>query len=670
VAVVAAAALAALSLQVMPASAAVVRYEAETAMISQGTVSSQHAGFSGTGFVDYMNVTGSYVEWTVSAQVAGQATLTFRFANGSTLNRPMDITVNGGLVADEKAFNPTGAWTTWTTTTMMANLNAGSNTIRATATTANGGPNVDYLEVTTADPAPDSLQAETATLSQAVVESTHAGFTGTGYVNYNNVVDSYVQWTVNRASAGAVGLVIRYANGSTGDRPMSITVNGAQVGTRTFGPTGAWSTWTTTTIPANLNAGDNTVRATATTAGGGPNVDRLDIGGVDTQPPSVPTNLRTTGSTSTSISLAWNASTDNVGVTGYVVREGNTVVASPTGTTATVGGLAPNSTHAYTVAARDAAGNESSRSAPVSGTTQPGGGAVMAAPYYYNGWGDPPNIGTVMMSVPGIKQFTMAFMLSGGGCVPRWDSQRPLLGGVDQATINTVRSRGGDVEISFGGWSGNKLGPNCSSASALAGAYQQVIDAYNLKYIDIDIENTDEFENFTVQDRILNALKIVKQNNPGIKTIITFGTATSGPTSTGVRLINRAAALQVNVDVFTIMPFDFGCTGGGANMFNCTVSAANGLRTALRNAFGWTDAQAYAHMGISGMNGISDVNETTTTTHWTQIRDWANTNHIARLAFWSVNRDRPCPGGGLSESCSGIGQTNWQFTSITAGFTG
>src|SRR5262249_56266335 len=109
-----------------------------------------------------------------------------------------------------------------------------------------------------------------------------------------------------------------------------------------------------------------------------------------------------------------------------------------------------------------------------------------------------------------------------------------------------------------------KLGPNCGSASALAGAYQQVISAYHLKFIDIDIENTDEFESEVVQDRILGALKMVKQNNPGIKTILTFGTSTTGPTFWGTRLINQSAALQTNIDVFTIMPFDFGCTG---NMF-------------------------------------------------------------------------------------------------------
>jgi hypothetical protein len=308
-------------------------------------------------------------------------------------------------------------------------------------------------------------------------------------------------------------------------------------------------------------------------------------------------------------------------------------------------------------------GNNNQRWVPGSGGTS---SSKMAAPYYYDGWGDPPSVSTVM-SASGIKQFTMAFILSGGGCTPAWDGSRPLTGGVDQSTINTIRANGGDVEISFGGWSGNKLGPNCSSSSALAGAYQQVISAYGLKYIDIDIENTDEFENATVQDRILGALKIVQANNPGIKTIVTFGTSTTGPTYWGTRLINQAAALGANIDVFTIMPFDF---GGDADMYGNTVNAANGLRNQLKSAFGWSDSTAYAHLGISGMNGLSDQSEVTTPTIWTEIRNWANTNHIARLAFWSVNRDRPCASGGVAENCSGISQSNWQFTTITAGFTG
>ncbi|WP_371668160.1 carbohydrate binding domain-containing protein [Streptomyces sp. NBC_00289] len=393
-------------------------------------------------------------------------------------------------------------------------------------------------------------------------------------------------------------------------------------------------------------------------------------GGSDSQAPTAPASLRSTAKTSSSVSLAWNAATDNVGVTAYDIYSGSNQVLSVSGTTATVGGLSSSTAYTFTVKARDAAGNTSPASNSVAVTTDAGTGGgtgfKQAAPYLYLGWGDPPSASSVMSST-GIKWYTMAFMLDQGGCNPAWDSTRPLTGGTDQSVINQIRSAGGDIVPSFGGWQGSKLGANCSSAGALAGALQKVIDAYGLKAIDMDIENTDEFENATVQDRILTALKTVKANNPGLRTIVTFGTTTTGPTYWGNRLIEQARALDAGIDVFTIMPFDF---GGGSDMYGNTVNAAEGLKTKLKSTFGWDDATAYAHIGISGMNGLSDQQENTTPAIWTQIRDWSNSHHIARLAFWSVNRDRPCAGGGVVSNCSGINQSNWQFTSITAGFTG
>ncbi|MFI6478381.1 ricin-type beta-trefoil lectin domain protein [Nonomuraea sp. NPDC050663] len=299
---------------------------------------------------------------------------------------------------------------------------------------------------------------------------------------------------------------------------------------------------------------------------------------------------------------------------------------------------------------------------PGGGTPEPPTGKMAGAPYLYMGWGSPPNPGTVM-DATGVRSFTMAFILSGGGCTPRWDGSRPLTGGADQQAINTIKGRGGSVQVSFGGWSGNKLGPNCSTPAAYAGAVQQVINAVGPAVVDFDIENSDEFTNYTVQDRILNGLKIVKQNNPNVKVVVTFGTGVNGPDAAGIRLINRSRELAVPIDNYTIMPFNF----GGSNLYANTVSASEGLKNALKSAYGWSDAQAYARMGISGMNGLSDQRETTTVATWTQIRDWARSRGLTRLAFWSVNRDRPCAGG-LTDTCSGVPQANWDFTRVTAGF--
>ena len=149
------------ALSAAKAPAAAVTHEAENAVVSQGVVESNHAGFTGSGFVNYDNTTGGYVEWTINAAQAGSAPLTLRYANGTTVNRPMNIAVNGAVVAANRAFPGTGAWTSWTTITLNADLKAGSNTVRATATTANGGPNVDSLATDAGGPPPaDGTPAE------------------------------------------------------------------------------------------------------------------------------------------------------------------------------------------------------------------------------------------------------------------------------------------------------------------------------------------------------------------------------------------------------------------------------------------------------------------------------------------------------------------------------
>ncbi|TML28965.1 MAG: carbohydrate-binding protein [Actinobacteria bacterium] len=149
------------------ASAATTVYEAESATISQGVVANNHASFTGTGFVDYNNVSGSYVEFSVPASKAGTVTLSFRYANGGTTDRPVAVTVNG-TSAGTLAEASTGDWATWQTAKLTATLASGTNKIRATATTASGGGNLDSLTVTDGG-------TPTTDWSLAVVKSTMAG---------------------------------------------------------------------------------------------------------------------------------------------------------------------------------------------------------------------------------------------------------------------------------------------------------------------------------------------------------------------------------------------------------------------------------------------------------------------------------------------------------------
>jgi chitodextrinase len=132
-------------------------------------------------------------------------------------------------------------------------------------------------------------------------------------------------------------------------------------------PSNDWSYTGVSTTPGStpvlvqrIPVYDNGVRIFGNEPGGGV---------VDQTPPTTPTNLRVTGTTTTTASLAWNASTDDVGVTGYQVSRGTTIAGNVTGLTFTDTGLTANTTYSYTVRALDASGKQSAASAPVNATS-------------------------------------------------------------------------------------------------------------------------------------------------------------------------------------------------------------------------------------------------------------------------------------------------------------
>ncbi len=293
----------------------------------------------------------------------------------------------------------------------------------------------------------------------------------------------------------------------------------------------------------------------------------------------------------------------------------------------------------------------------------------LAAPYEYLGWGDPQSPVSVMQ-FGGVRDLTLAFMLSHGSCNPEWDGYRPLAGGADQAAIDAIRGAGGDIDVSFGGWSGKKLGSSCKSVSALAGAYQRVIDAYSLKAIDIDIEHT-EFTNKKTRARVIDALAAVQRANPGIEISITMGTAETGPEKAGLSLISDAAEVGFQPSAWTVMPFDFGPPR--IDMGHASTRSLEGLAGDLQSAYHLSSAAAYERVGISSMNGQTDeAGETVTLADFETILAFAQLNHLARVSFWSVNRDRPCEGSkaAAEEECSGIAQVPFAFTQLLAGYNG
>lgn len=302
--------------------------------------------------------------------------------------------------------------------------------------------------------------------------------------------------------------------------------------------------------------------------------------------------------------------------------------------------------------------------APASAGAQP---VELAAPYEYLGWGDPPAPASVIEQT-GLKDLTFAFVLDKGACTPEWDGTRPLLGGADQRAIEAVRAAGGEVDVSFGGWSGKKLGSSCKTPGALAAAYEQVLDAYSLQAIDIDIEHT-ELSSAKTRARVIAALAIVRSADPALEISITIPSSEAGPEAHGLSLIADAAAAGFMPSAWTVMPFDFG--RAQTDMGHASIRAVEGLARALAAAYGIGTAAAFEHAGISSMNGHTDeASETVSVEDFETVLAFAASVHLARFSFWSVNRDRPCGGGQPEEECAGVAQEPYAFSDVIARYHG
>ncbi|OAB42327.1 fibronectin type III domain-containing protein [Paenibacillus glacialis] len=255
----------------------------------------------------------------------------------------------------------------------------------------------------------------------------------------------------------------------------------------------------------NVSAFSNQISATTDVVVGG-----------DTQAPTVPTNLTVTETTSSSVSLSWTASTDNVGVTGYDVYKGTTFVQTVTGTTATVTGLAVSTAYSFSIVAKDAAGNVSAGSPAVSATTQGGGGGQLPkhilTGYWHNFINNSSNI--KVSEIPSqydiiVLSFADMDVTKPGGVTFNVNSSlSTALGGYTNADlisdIQAKRAQGKKVILSIGGENGNiNLGSASPNVSNFVTSMYGLITQFGLDGIDIDLENGMNVPNLTTAVRQL-----------------------------------------------------------------------------------------------------------------------------------------------------------------------
>ncbi len=190
-------------------------------------------------------------------------------------------------------------------------------------------------------------------------------------------------------------------------------------------------------------------------------------GGGDTEPPTIPSGLASPSQTANSISLTWNASSDNVGVTGYDVYRDGALAGSSTSTSYTDSGLSASTTYQYQVRAKDAAGNASELSSAISAATQEevAGGCLVTydTPSTWDGGFNIQNIYITNLGDSAINGWTLTFRFTNGEqVVSAWNANVTQSGPDVSATNvdhNGAIASNATVTFGFNGSQTDGVGP-------------------------------------------------------------------------------------------------------------------------------------------------------------------------------------------------------------------
>ncbi|MEU0896278.1 chitinase [Streptomyces massasporeus] len=287
-------------------------------------------------------------------------------------------------------------------------------------------------------------------------------------------------------------------------------------------------------------------------------------GGTDPGPtiPSAPGGLNVSGTTSSSVSLAWNAVS---GATGYTVYRDGTKVTAVSGTSATVTGLAASTSYSFQVTATNGAG-ESPKSAAVTGTTNKPNGPGPALPEHaVTGYWQNFNNGAAVQKLADVQAqydiIAVAFAdaTSTPGAVT-FNLDSAGLGGytVDQfkADIRAKQAAGKKVIVSVGGERGTVAVNDAASAANFANSVYSVMQTYGFDGVDIDLENG---LNATYMTQALRSLSA----KTGSSLIITMAPQTIDMQSTSNSYFQTALNIK---DILTVVNMQYYNSG---SMLGC-----------------------------------------------------------------------------------------------------
>ncbi|MFJ6137594.1 carbohydrate binding domain-containing protein [Kitasatospora sp. NPDC092286] len=310
-------------------------------------------------------------------------------------------------------------------------------------------------------------------------------------------------------------------------------------------------------------------------------------------------------------------------------------------------------------------GTPTTTATPTGPGTPPPNVAVPVAPYIDMGAWPTPSM-PAMAKSGNLKSFTMGFV-TGVGCKASWFNAYDPRTGWAKDQVDALRAAGGDVKVSFGGASGTELAAACTTVDSLFAEYDAVVKAYNLRYVDFDIEGA-AIADTASNTRRSAALARLQQANPGLKVSFTLPVLPEGLTADGVAIVKSARDAGVDVNLVNVMAMDYYRTG--ADYGDAAVQAAQSLYGQLKTLYpAKSDAQLWAMVGITPMIGENDDHQIYNQADAQQLVSFAQQHHLGALAFWDATRDANACTGALFK-CTNIPQQPYEFAKLFAQYGG
>lgn len=272
-------------------------------------------------------------------------------------------------------------------------------------------------------------------------------------------------------------------------------------------------------------------------------------------------------------------------------------------------------------------------------------------------------------------------------CAPSWGGYY----GLDEAQetlrmeqqIAGLREAGGDVVVSFGGAAGDELATACTDPERLLAAYRAVLDRYDLRTVDFDIELDDLEDQEANQRRAEVLVRLQGERDEPLEVWATLPVAPHGLDQDPVEVVAQLLAAEVDLAGVNLMTMNYSeSKPAGQSMAAASEEAArsaHGQLTALWGAAGQdlSAEEVWHRIGLTPMIGVNDVpGEVVDLEAAAELNRFAREQGVGRLSYWSLNRDRSCgPEDGdpaeANDFCSGLDQGAGEFTGVLGeGFDG